>query len=57
MTIDLHTKKNGKKKSRAKYFGLLKKMFISVKNKKTKSSIVLPILYDSRKERWQIIYL
>jgi hypothetical protein len=59
--MDLHTKKYRKKKeekkSRAKNFGLSKKkncMFL-LKIKKTNSSTVLPILFESRKEGWQFI--
>jgi len=58
--VDGHgsTQKNQKKerkKIKSQKFRSLKKMFISVKNKKTNSSTVLPILSDSRKKGWQII--
>jgi hypothetical protein len=33
----------------------LKKKYDSVKNKKTNSSTILPILFESRKEGWQCI--
>ena len=50
--MDLH-KKNRKKKSIAKKVLLKKSMFMS--NKKTNSSTVLHILFESRKEGWQCI--
>jgi len=49
--MELH-KKIKEKKSRAKNFGLLKEMYVSIKNKKTNSFTVLLILFESMKEGW-----
>jgi hypothetical protein len=55
--MDLHKKLENRKNRNIKSqkFWSLKKMFIFVKNKKTNSSTILPILSDSRNEGWQII--
>jgi len=46
--------KNEKKNQEPKKWSL-KKRFDSVKNKKTNSSTVLPILFELRKEGWHCI--
>jgi len=48
--MDLHPKKIEKEQNQKPKKWSLKKMYVFVKNKKTNSSIVLPILFESRKE-------
>jgi len=55
MTMDLHTKKKDRKKEKkikSQKWSLQKKCIILSKNKKTNSSTVLPILFESRKQGW-----
>jgi len=49
MTMDLHKKIEKEKNQEPKKWSL-KKKHLSVKDKKTNSSTVLPILFESRKE-------